>query len=44
VAERFVSEAHRANVVSDTDPEALLDRMASFVPAVTEKWLDRDET
>jgi uncharacterized protein (TIGR00730 family) len=44
VAERFVSSAHRANVIDDTTPDRLLDRLAAFVPPITEKWLDRDES
>jgi uncharacterized protein (TIGR00730 family) len=44
VAERFVRPEHRALVLEDTDPERLLDRLATaHVPAL-DKWLDRDQT
>jgi uncharacterized protein (TIGR00730 family) len=43
VAERFVSDVHRANVIHDTSPTRLLDRLAVYVPPLADKWLDRDE-
>ncbi|MGH3170364.1 MAG: TIGR00730 family Rossman fold protein [Trebonia sp.] len=39
----FVHPAHRDMVIVDTDPGALLDRLASWVPVQVPKWLDRVE-
>jgi uncharacterized protein (TIGR00730 family) len=44
VAERFVHPAHRSLVLEETDPEHLLDRLASYQPPALDKWIDRDET
>jgi uncharacterized protein (TIGR00730 family) len=44
VVDRFIRPEHRALVVDDRDPEALLTRLASFVSPSLEKWLDRDES
>jgi hypothetical protein len=44
VAERFVRPDHRALVLEATEPDLLLDRLASYEPPVLEKWIDRDET
>ncbi len=44
VAERFLRPQHRELVLQETDPDRLLDRLASFRPPPMEKWLDRDET
>jgi uncharacterized protein (TIGR00730 family) len=42
VTERFVSEAHRALVLSSDSPGALLDRLADWRPdPAATKWLDR---
>jgi len=41
--ERFIRPEHRASVVVDTDPAALLDRLATWSPPVLEKWLDRGD-
>ena len=43
VNEGFLREAHRAVLLVDADPEALLDRMAGFRPPRVEKWIDRGE-
>jgi uncharacterized protein (TIGR00730 family) len=43
VNEGFLREAHRAVLLVDADPEALLDRMAGFTPPRVEKWMDRGE-
>ena len=43
VDEGFLREAHRAVLLVDADPEALLDRMAGFTPPAVEKWIDRGE-
>jgi uncharacterized protein (TIGR00730 family) len=40
----FVSEAHRGIVLDATEPAALLDRLAAWVPSVTPKWIDRTQT
>jgi uncharacterized protein (TIGR00730 family) len=39
VAEGFVRPQHRALVLEDTSPAALLERMRAFVPPATEKWI-----
>ena len=44
VAERFVRPDHRALILTDTDPAALLDRMALYQSPVVDKWMDRDQT
>jgi len=41
VEEGFLRPAHREVVLVDTDPEALLDRMAAFTPPRVEKWMGR---
>jgi uncharacterized protein (TIGR00730 family) len=45
VEERFLREDHRAMLIVERDPRALLDRMSAFEPeAVVPKWIDREET
>jgi predicted Rossmann-fold nucleotide-binding protein len=44
VAEGFLRPQHRAMVLVDTTPDALLDRLASYVAPNVEKWLSRSET
>ncbi len=39
----FLSEAHRAMVLVETGPRALLERFAHYQPPKTAKWLDRSE-
>ena len=41
VHERFLTQEHRAMLLTADTPEALLDRLASYTPPRTEKWLDR---
>jgi uncharacterized protein (TIGR00730 family) len=41
--EGFIRPEHRASVLVDTDPAALLDRLAAWSPPALEKWLDRDD-
>ena len=41
VAERFVRPEHRAMVLVDGDPEALLDRLEGCAPPAVEKWIDK---
>jgi uncharacterized protein (TIGR00730 family) len=44
VAERFLRPEHRALLLADREPAALLDRMAGWSPPPVQKWLDRRET
>lgn len=44
VSERFLRPEHRALVLEETDPDRLLDRLATFQPPPLDKWIDRDET
>lgn len=41
--ERFLHPDHRALLLSDTDPAALIERMRGYVPPTTAKWLDPGE-
>ncbi len=41
VKEGFLRPEHRELLISDTDPERLIDRMEAFVPVEAEKWIDR---
>jgi uncharacterized protein (TIGR00730 family) len=44
VDERFLREEHRAMLIVEREPRALIDRLAEFEPrAVTPKWIDREE-
>jgi uncharacterized protein (TIGR00730 family) len=43
VREGFIRPRHRALVLTETDPEALLARMDAFVPPSGDKWIGRDE-
>lgn len=38
---KFVREEHRANIIIEDDPEALLNGMMGFKAMVAEKWVDR---
>ncbi|MEA2454312.1 MAG: hypothetical protein QOI45_574 [Thermoleophilaceae bacterium] len=45
VREGFVREEHRAMLMVDRDPRALIERLREFAPeTVQPKWIDRDET
>jgi uncharacterized protein (TIGR00730 family) len=45
VEERFVREEHRAMLIVERDPRALLGRLEDFDPGTVEpKWIDREET
>jgi uncharacterized protein (TIGR00730 family) len=45
VEERFLPEQHRAMLMVERDPRALLDRVCGYEPsAVQPKWIDREET
>jgi uncharacterized protein (TIGR00730 family) len=41
VTDGFLPQAHRSMAIVGEDGEALLDRLAKYVPPRTEKWLDR---
>ena len=43
VDEAFVRPHHRENVLHDTDPRRLLDRIAAFDPPAVPKWIGRAE-
>jgi uncharacterized protein (TIGR00730 family) len=44
VDERFLREEHRAMLIVEREPRALIQRLAEFEPrAVTPKWIDREE-
>ena len=44
VAERFVREDHRAMLIVEEEPAAMLERLESFDAAtVTPKWIDRED-
>lgn len=38
---KFVREEHRANIIIEDDPEALLNGLMGFKALVAEKWVDR---
>jgi uncharacterized protein (TIGR00730 family) len=45
VRERFVREEHRAMLMVERDPRALIDRLRDYEPrAVAPKWIDREQT
>ena len=43
VAEGFVRPDHRALVLTDRDPDRLLDTMGRYAPPAEKKWLDPEE-
>ncbi|HET6762625.1 MAG TPA: TIGR00730 family Rossman fold protein, partial [Longimicrobiaceae bacterium] len=43
VAEGFIRPQHRALVLEETSPAALLARMEAFVPPTGDKWIARGE-
>ena len=43
VEEGFLKPNHRAMVMTDTEPATLLDRMESYVPAATHKWIEKEQ-
>lgn len=43
VAEGFVRPNHRFLVLTGEDPELLLDRMESYTPPETKKWIELEE-
>jgi uncharacterized protein (TIGR00730 family) len=44
VGERFLRAEHRATLVSESDPGALLDRLETAEPVRMDKWLDLDHS
>lgn len=44
VTQGFLAASHRAMVLVDDDPEALLRRMRTYEPPELPRWIDRDET
>jgi uncharacterized protein (TIGR00730 family) len=44
VQQGFLSEEHRAMVLVETEPEALLEALAGYLPPRVVKWIDRAET
>jgi len=44
VQQGFLSEEHRAMVLVETEPEALLEAIAGYVPPRVVKWIDQTET
>jgi len=44
VGEGFIKREHRAMLLVDSDPEALLDRFAGWQPPALAKWIDREQT
>jgi uncharacterized protein (TIGR00730 family) len=44
VEERFLRPHHRALLLVEKEPRALLDALAAYVPAAREKWIGRGET
>jgi uncharacterized protein (TIGR00730 family) len=43
VERNFIRPAHRKMVISETDPERLLDALAQVQPVNEHKWIDRGE-
>ena len=41
--EQFLKPQHRSQLIVEREPEALLDRFASYQPPSVQKWLDPDE-
>jgi uncharacterized protein (TIGR00730 family) len=44
VAEAFIKPVHAAMLLRSTRPAQLIDALAAYVPAATEKWIGRDQT
>lgn len=44
VAEQFIKTPHRSILLTDTNPEKLLDRLASYKPPTIQKWAEKIET
>jgi len=44
VAEAFIKPAHAAMLLRSARPAPLIDALAAYTPAPTEKWIGRDQT
>jgi uncharacterized protein (TIGR00730 family) len=44
VSEQFLKSVHRAMVISESRPEALVNSLLEYVPPVVEKWIDFKQT
>jgi uncharacterized protein (TIGR00730 family) len=44
VGQRFVKQAHRDFLYTDTDAATLVERMQAYVPSAVDKWLDMGKT
>ncbi len=44
VAERFLRPEHRAMLIVESSPDAILDRLAAYRPPKLGKWIDRSTT
>jgi uncharacterized protein (TIGR00730 family) len=44
LAEQFVKDHHRAMLMVETEPKALLDRYVDYRPPAVKHWLGKDET
>jgi uncharacterized protein (TIGR00730 family) len=44
VEERFLPEQHRAMLMVEREPRALLDRLRGYEPPAVPKWIDREQT
>ena len=44
LAEQFVKHQHRAMLMVEADPDALLDRYANYRPVAMKHWVDKNET
>jgi len=41
VSEGFLRDAHRELLLTDTEPQRLLDRLESYLPPMIDKWMGR---
>ncbi len=44
VTEGFVNQASRGMIMTESEPETLLDRFAEYKAPVVNKWIDREQT
>jgi uncharacterized protein (TIGR00730 family) len=44
IVEGFVRREYRSMICVDTSPTGLLDQLATYIPPVVQKWIDREET
>jgi len=43
VRQRFIRSEHRDMLITESDPDALVDRLDAWVPIAVDKWLDRSQ-